>query len=186
MKIKSSIINTNNHLNEIFPAFDSLNRKISLGFHLIDTFHNCFSFHSVNQKDANTRIIYHNKPDNIYKNSLISQNTVLVISNTSIKNNITTSVSHICRGQDIIAKIIHHTINVTFTKAKFFAIRCSINFVTQMQNIAHIVVITDAIPVAKHIHIFGTSIHPYQLYSITISNDLRSFFNRSSSNSISF
>ena len=162
MKIKSSIINTNNHLNEIFPAFDSLNRKLSLGFHLVNTFHNCFSFY------------------------LVNQNTVLVISNTSIKNNITTSVSHICRGQDIIAKIIHHTINITFTKAKFFAIRYSINFVTQMQDIAHIVVITDAIPVAKHIHIFGTSIHPYQLYSITISNDLRSFFNRSSSNSISF
>jgi len=171
-------------LNEIFPAFDSLNRKLSLGFHLVNTFPNCFSFHSVNQKDANTRITYHNKLDNIYKNSLISQNTVLIISNTSIKNNITISVLHICREQDIIAKTIHHTINVTSTKAKLFAIKCSINFVTQMQDIAHIVVITDAIPVAKHI--FDISIHPYQLHSITISNDLKSFFDRSSSNSISF
>ena len=48
LNIKSSIINTNNCLNGKFPAFDSLNKKLSPSFHLIDTFPDCFSFHSVN------------------------------------------------------------------------------------------------------------------------------------------
>jgi len=36
LKIKSSIIDTNNQLNEVFPSFYSLNKEISPGFHLID------------------------------------------------------------------------------------------------------------------------------------------------------
>jgi len=44
LKIKSSIMDTNNWLNEVFSSFDSLNKGISPGFHLIDL----FSFISVN------------------------------------------------------------------------------------------------------------------------------------------
>jgi len=58
LKIKSFIVNTNNHLNEIFPSFDSLNRELSSGFHLVDIFSNYFSFHLVNQKDADAKITY--------------------------------------------------------------------------------------------------------------------------------
>ena len=47
----SPIVNTNNHLNENFPSFDSLNKKLSLGFYLVNTFPNYFSFLSVNFKD---------------------------------------------------------------------------------------------------------------------------------------
>ena len=50
-KIKSSIVDTNNCLNEVFSSFDSLNKELSLGFHLVDFFPNCFSFLTVNQKD---------------------------------------------------------------------------------------------------------------------------------------
>lgn len=50
LKIESPIINTNNQLNEVFSSFDSLNKEISPGFHLIDIFSNYFSFISVNQK----------------------------------------------------------------------------------------------------------------------------------------
>ena len=35
-KIKSSIVDINNQLNEIFLSFDSLNKKFSLDFHLAD------------------------------------------------------------------------------------------------------------------------------------------------------
>jgi len=50
-KIMSPIINTNNHLNKNFSSFDSLNKELSLGFHLVDTFPNHFSFLPVNCKD---------------------------------------------------------------------------------------------------------------------------------------
>ena len=48
LKIKSSIVDTKNYLNEIFVAFDSLNRELFTSFYLIDTFPNHFSFHLVN------------------------------------------------------------------------------------------------------------------------------------------
>jgi len=47
-KINSPIVDTNNCLNEVFPSFDSLNKKLSLGFCLVDSFFNHFSFLTVN------------------------------------------------------------------------------------------------------------------------------------------
>ena len=38
LKIKSSIVDTNNCLNGIFPVFDSLNSEFSPGSQLVDTF----------------------------------------------------------------------------------------------------------------------------------------------------
>ena len=65
--------------------------------------------------------------------------------------------------------------NITSTEAKLFAIRCGINYTIHLQNIKCIVVITDAIPAIKQI--FNTSVYWYQLHSITISKNLRDFFN---------
>jgi len=100
---------------------------------------------------------------------------VLIISDASVKNNVVILISHICRGQEIIAKSIHHAMNITSSKAKLFAIRCGINHATQLQDVSQIVVITDAILAARKI--FDSFIHPYQLHSIIISKDLRAFFN---------
>ena len=47
LKIKSSIVDTNNHLNGILPSFNSLHKELSSGFCLVDTFQNHFSFNSV-------------------------------------------------------------------------------------------------------------------------------------------
>jgi len=47
-----------------------------------------------------------------------------------------------------------------------------------------IIIITDTIPAAKQI--FDTLVHLYQLYLITISKNLREFFNKNTNNSISF
>ena len=77
LRIKSFIVDTNNWLNEIFPSFNSLNKELSLGFCLVDTFFGHFSFHPVNQKDANTKITHCNRFDSIYEDSLIDQNTYL-------------------------------------------------------------------------------------------------------------
>ena len=53
-----------------------------------------------------------------------------------------------------------------------------------MQDIICIIIITDAIYTTKNI--FDIFIYPYQLYTITIFSDLRKFFNKNTSNSISF
>jgi len=109
---------------------------------------------------------------------------MLIIADASIKNKVATLVSHIYRGQEIIAKFIYYTMNVTSIEAKLFAIRYGINCVVQLQDIAHIIVITDVISATKQI--FDTSVHPYQLHSITISKNLMCFFKKNLNNVIAF
>jgi len=49
LKIKSSIIDANNHLN-VVSSFNSWHKELSPGFCLVDIFQNHFSFNSVDQK----------------------------------------------------------------------------------------------------------------------------------------
>ena len=42
LKIKSSIVDANNHLNSILPSFNCLHKELSSGFCLVDTFQNNF------------------------------------------------------------------------------------------------------------------------------------------------
>jgi len=121
IKIKSFIVDTNNCLNSIFPAFNSLNQKLASGFHLINIFSNHFSFHLANCK-ANTKITHWNKLKNIYESSSKNQDFLLIISDTSVKNSITTLVLYIERGHKIITKTVHYTINILSMKAKLFDI----------------------------------------------------------------
>jgi len=57
-KINSLIVDTNNHLNKVFSSFNSLNKELSSGFPLVDSFSNCFSFLKVNQKDPKSLTAY--------------------------------------------------------------------------------------------------------------------------------
>jgi len=66
---------------------------------------------------------------------LLSIKILFIIVDTSIKNNIAFLISHIHRGQEIIAESTHHVTNVTSTKAELFTIKCGINHAMQLQNI---------------------------------------------------
>ena len=55
LKIKSSIINTNNCFNGTFLLFNILNSKFSSGTRLIDSFPSHFSFHRANHKDKKSK-----------------------------------------------------------------------------------------------------------------------------------
>jgi len=94
-KIKSLIVNINHWFNQILPALNSTNKKLFPGFQLVDTFYDCFSFNTVECKDAEARTAHLNKLKNIYQNSSINPNIVSIISDASVKNNIAMSVSHI-------------------------------------------------------------------------------------------
>ena len=54
-KIKSSIVNSNNYLNEVFSFFDRPHKELFLGFHLVDIFSNCFIFHIVSCKNTGAK-----------------------------------------------------------------------------------------------------------------------------------
>jgi len=75
---------------------------------------------------------------------------VLIITDTSIKNNVAILISHIHRGQEIIAKSVYHATNVNFTEAEIFAIKYGINHTTHLKDINYIIVITDAILATCH------------------------------------
>jgi len=47
---------------------------------------------------------------------------MLIVLDASIKNNIVILILHICRGQKIIAKTVHYTMNVTFSEVELFTI----------------------------------------------------------------
>lgn len=120
-------MNSKNCLNKVFSFFNKLHKEFSLGFCLVDTFPDHFIFNIVNHKDMKAKITHWKKLDKIFDNSILNPNIVIVIADISIKNNITTSILHIYNGQDIVVKTIYHTMNVTFTEAKLFAIKCRIN-----------------------------------------------------------
>lgn len=58
---------------------------------------------------------------------LFNPNLIIVVTNASIKNNIATFIAHIHLYANPIIKMLYHTIGITFTEAKLFAIKYSIN-----------------------------------------------------------
>ena len=126
MKVKSFLVDINNYFNQVLLAFNCLNREPSSEFCLINNFPDHFTFHIIDCKDTEVRTAYHNKLKNIFKNSFQSNDTILIIFDASIKNNIITLVLHIRREHEIIKKTIHHVINIMFTEAKIFLIRYDI------------------------------------------------------------
>ena len=159
LKIKSSIVDANNHLNEVHPSFNRLHKELSPGFYLVDNFPNCFSFHIVNWKNVKNINAHICSLDKLFENYFLNPNTVLVISNTSIKNNVTTFVLHIHSSHSFLMKTTYHAVNITSTKVELFVIRCGINQAVQVPNIKHIIVITDTIHTIRHI--FDSSFYSY-------------------------
>jgi len=86
---------------------------------------------------------------------------VIVVSDTSIKNNVATSITHIHLFNSPLKKMLHHAIGITSTEAELFALRCGINQAVQTPGSSCIIVITDALHVVQKF--FDSSIHLYQL-----------------------
>ena len=125
--IKSSVVNTNNYLNGIFPSFDTLNREFHSRNKLVDFFSDCFSFHKVNYSSKESKSHYCSHLNNIVFTTSSNPTTVIVISDVNIKNNVTTSITYIHSFNNPLKKTLYHTINITSTEVELFAIRCRIN-----------------------------------------------------------
>jgi len=85
LKVKSSIVNTNNHLNGIFPSFNPLHKELMPSFHLVNIFPNYFSFNIVDHKIKDFKDIYLWKLNNIFKDFLQDTKSIVIIFNASIK-----------------------------------------------------------------------------------------------------
>jgi len=106
--------------------------------------------------------------------SLLDHSHVLIISDSSIKNNVATSITYIHVCDRSIIKTIHHAANIISTKGELFTIRYSINQAVNLLRISKIIIITNSLHAAKKI--FDSSIHPFQVYLVAISKELRKFF----------
>ena len=107
----------------IFPSFNLLYKELSPGFHLVDNFQNSFSFNTVDWKINNAKFVYLQKLSKVFEDSLQNFNTVLILSDVSIKNQVAMSITHIHYSHNIIAKTIYHAMNITTTEAELFTIR---------------------------------------------------------------
>jgi len=102
--------------------------------------------------------------------------TAVIVSDTSIKNQVATLIAHIHIHDNPVIKTLHHAVNDMSTKTKLSAIRCSINQATQLVNINCIIIITDSIHAAKQI--FDSLVQQYQVQLSAIFRELREFFKR--------
>jgi len=118
LKIKSSIIDANNHLNGTFPLLNTLNSKISTRIRLIDSFSSHFSFYIVNYKDKKSKNAYFCKLNKIIFKVSSKANSVIIISDASIKDNIATSIAHVYSCSNPIKKTLYYTINIIMTEAE--------------------------------------------------------------------
>jgi len=151
-------MNANNRLNRVFNSFDPFNNELSPENRLIDLYSSCFSFHHLDRKSSNTRKTHLCHLDENVFNMSSDSKTAVVISDTSIKNQVTISITYVHTHNSSVVKIIHHAVNVTSTEAELFAIRCGLSQAIQLTNIKHII-ITNVIHTTKKI--FDSSIHPY-------------------------
>ena len=178
--LKSSLININNRHNKLLPFFFFFNEELNLENWLIDSFSDRFSFYPYL---LNIKGHIKNLNDITFK---ISSNlsSSIIISNTSIKNYVATSILYIYLHNKPVIKMIYRAVNITTTEAKLFTIWCSINQVVGITNINHIVVIINSLYTAKRI--FDSLSHPYQTHSVAISHELRDFFLKNDNNHIEF
>ena len=180
LHLKSPLINVDDKYNKFFPSFSFFNEEFKPGNHLIYLFLDCISFHPCS---SNTKK-HIEKLDDIAFRASSNPFSTIVVSNASIKNHIATSIAYIHSLKKPVVKTIHRAINITTTKAELFTIWCGINQAVASSNVNHIVVITDSLHATKRI--LNSSVHPYQIHSVAISQELREFFSKNTYNYIKF
>ena len=146
-----------NRFNEVFSAFDLINPELQPGNRVIDTFSNCFSFHTFSRKNDPSFKSHLQQLDALAIESSTSSSTALMITDTSVKNNVISSIAHIHVRNKPIVKVLHNAVNITLSEAEFFALKCSINHTTLLHEISKIIIVTDSIHVARKI--FDPSLH---------------------------
>ena len=123
--IKSHLVDMANRFNESLLSFASLYSEFLPGLRIIDNFSDYIAF-NVCYKGKDNKCCAQ-QLDNLTLESSSSPSTTIIASDTSIKNNITMSISHMHTFNNPIIKTVHHVVHITSTKAKLFAIRCGIN-----------------------------------------------------------
>ena len=180
--VKGHLVNIANRFYKCFSSFAPLKSEFSPGLRIIDNFSECISF-NVYDKGKDIKLHAQELDDMVLK-SFLSLSVTIITSDTSIKNNVATSIMHIYTFNKPLMKMVHHAVHITSTEAELFAIRYGINQSLHFSNISKIIVVTDSIHAVKKI--FDSLVHPYQIQLVAILLDLHYFFNSHENNSIEF
>ena len=92
---KGHIINSNIKSHGIFPSFSPLDPEFSPGHQIVDIFSNRFTFNLVNKKEKNHNKTRDQELDKVTLCCSSEHHIALIITDASIKDDITTSISHI-------------------------------------------------------------------------------------------
>ena len=84
-------------------------------------------FHPVNRKSKDSVKTHLHKLNDTILHLSTDPHSIIVISDASIKTNVTTSISHTHVHNSPVIKTIHHAVNITSTEAELFVIRYGIN-----------------------------------------------------------
>jgi len=92
VNIKGHLVDSNNRSHRLFPSFSPTHLELSPEFRIIDNFSDKFSFNLCN-KEKNDKFHVH-QLDSVVIESSLSQSIAIIATDTSIKNNIATSITH--------------------------------------------------------------------------------------------
>jgi len=110
--IKGPLVDIDNKFNKVFSLFNPLHSEFSSSNRVIDIFPSCFSFHLFKKNKDNNFKEHIQQLDNLVLESLSIPLNVLIITDASIKNNITMFISHTHIYNKPIMKTLYHTVNV--------------------------------------------------------------------------
>ena len=105
--LKGPIVDSNNRLNEVFPSFDPFSNKFSPRDRLIDIFPSHFFFYSMNRRNEESIKAHIHKLNKITFQVSLDSKTAVVVSDASIKNQVTTSIAHIHIYDSPVIKTVH-------------------------------------------------------------------------------
>ena len=172
---KDHLIDLNNKVYGIFPSFSPLHLELASDSHIINNFSDNFSFNLANKKIKEKDKIHFQELNEMVLQSSSSPSMAIVVTDTSIKNNIAISILHMHLVNHPLTKTVYHVVFIISMEAELFTIRYGINQACTKENVSKIVVVTDSIHVAKKI--FDSKLHPYQTHTTAILSELRWFFN---------
>ena len=89
----------------------------------------------MNRKYKESKKVYIHELNKIIFQVVMDSKSVVVVSDASIKNQVTILIAYVHTHDSSVIKTIYHAINITLTEAKLFTIRCSINQATQISKI---------------------------------------------------
>ena len=81
----------------------------------------------MNRRNNESRKSHTQKLNKITFEAFLDSRIAVIVLDTSIKNQVITSIAHIYTHNSPVIKTIHYAINVTSMEAELFDIRCSIN-----------------------------------------------------------